>query len=77
MPRNRFILRELAAFVVLAAMAMVLCRCTPPRAPTAAPATYGAELELCLQSTSTCQGYLACRHRVQVRYGRPVTGRCL
>lgn len=53
---------------------VVLTDCAPP--PTVAPAAYGAELEVCRRSASTCQGYLACRHRIQDKYGRPRTGWC-
>ena len=76
-PRSQLFDFAIKALVVLVvSLACVLAEgCT--RVPSAAPATYGAELEVCLQTTSTCPGYLACRHRVQARYGRPLTGTCL
>lgn len=64
----------LKALVVLVAFLVVLADCAPP--PTVAPAAYGAELDVCRRSASTCEGYLACRHRVQDKYGRARTGWC-
>lgn len=39
-------------------------------------ADYAAELEVCLQSTSTCEEYVACRKAVSEKYGRPFDGSC-
>lgn len=38
--------------------------------PSAAAALYGAKLEACLQTSTTCQAYIACRDGVQVAEGR-------
>lgn len=66
----------LKSFVVLVlafACVVVIDGCAHP---AAAPTAYGAELEVCRRSASTCEGYLACRHRVQDKYARPRTGWC-
>ena len=39
-------------------------------------ADYAAELEVCLQATSTCEQYVACRKGVAEKYGRPFDGSC-
>lgn len=38
--------------------------------PSQAAAVYGAKLEACLQTSTTCQAYIACRDGVQVAAGR-------
>lgn len=38
--------------------------------PSKAAAIYGAKLEACLQTSTTCQAYIACRDGVQVAEGR-------
>lgn len=45
--------------------------------PAVRPAALAAEVERCRAESSTCEGYLACRHRAEARYGRPPTGRCV
>lgn len=65
--------KALAVLVVALACALLGEGCAHP---AAAPTAYGAELEVCRRSASTCEGYLACRHRVQDKYGRPRTGWC-
>jgi hypothetical protein len=38
--------------------------------PSKAAALYGAKLEACLQTSTTCQAYIACRDGVQTAEGR-------
>lgn len=66
--------------VLLAAMSVACV----PKGPSAAQsaelarevAAKDAEDRECLRSTSTCEGYVACRARVAVKYRVPFTGRC-
>lgn len=67
---------SLKAFVVLVVAFACVVAVNGCTSPAAAPTAYGAELEVCRRSASTCEGYLACRHRVQDKYGRPRTGWC-
>ncbi len=70
-----------AALVVLA---LVASACLP-KGPTAAQsaelatevAAKDAEDRECLRTASTCEGYVACRARVAVKYRVAFTGRCL
>lgn len=66
----------LKALVVLVAVLGFVVLTDGCAHPAAAPTAYGAELEVCRRSASTCEGYLACRHRVQDKYARPRTGWC-
>lgn len=88
-PRDPFLARELAAVVVFALVTALvgacLAACRPPAAPTPAQAeALAAEIEAkdkadtaCLTSTSTCEGYVACRRRVATAHGLRFTGRCV
>lgn len=35
------------------------------------------ELEACRKESSTCEGYVACRKRVEAEHGLVYTGRCV
>lgn len=67
-------LKALVVLVAVLGFVVLTDGCAPPS--TAAPTAYGAELEVCRRSASTCEGYLACRHRIQDKYGRPRSGWC-
>lgn len=40
-------------------------------------AAYRAELAECRERSSTCEGYVACRRRVEAAHGRTYAGRCV
>ena len=57
--------------------------CLIPSAPPATAATIKEgydlklELEACRKESSTCEGYVACRKRVEAEHGLVYTGRCV
>jgi hypothetical protein len=61
----------MAAFFEL--IAYLLSGCVRPAMD---PVVYGAALESCLQASTTCPEYVACRRRVASSYGREYLGRC-
>lgn len=69
---------------LVAALASLAIACVP-KAPTAAQsaelatevAAKDAEDRECLRTASTCEGYVACRARVAVKYRVAFTGRCV
>lgn len=40
-------------------------------------AAYRAELADCRERSSTCEGYVLCRRRVETAHGRTYAGRCV
>ena len=40
-------------------------------------AAYRAELADCRERSSTCEGYVLCRRRVEAAHGRTYAGRCV
>lgn len=64
------------ACVLVGACACVVEGCAQASAGVR-PAALGAEIERCRATSSTCEGYVACRHAAERRYGRPETGRCV
>lgn len=67
------------AFVLLAGCAMVLegCALFGPTVETAAEGTaYEAELKACRPPGSTCEAYVACRKKVDLKHGLEYRGRC-
>ncbi len=40
--------------------------------PSAKPANYGAELQLCTVTAKTCEESIDCENRVRAKYNRPM-----
>ena len=53
---------------------LALCGCAGGSKEKAAE--YAAKLELCLQTTSTCNAYLECRSHIAKDFGREFHGKC-
>lgn len=75
----------LAAVVVLVGVSIALEGCLPPRGAEAAAgsaanvteaASLKAKLKACREENATCEGYVACRRRVEAEHGIVYKGRC-
>lgn len=53
------------------------CAAVEPAVPVGVEgAAFRAELAECRERSSTCEGYVACRTRVEAAHGRTYRGRC-
>ena len=69
-----------ALALVVSCIAWLLAGCAPaqPAVPIGIEgAAYRAELADCRERSSTCEGYVLCRRRVEAAHGRTYAGRCV
>ena len=70
----------LAVVFALALVGWLVAGCAPaePAVPIGIEgAAYRAELADCRERSSTCEGYVLCRRRVEAAHGRTYAGRCV
>ncbi len=72
------ILFAVGAAVCLIGWLVAGCAPVEPAVPIGIEgAAYRAELADCRERSSTCEGYVLCRRRVEAAHGRTYAGRCV
>lgn len=66
------------AAVCLVGWMLAGCAAVEPAVPIGIEgAVYRSELAECRERSSTCEGYVLCRRRVEAAHGRTYAGRCV
>ncbi len=75
----KFLLFAVACTALSSALSACLIPSTVPASAATAKEGYDLkrELEACRKEASTCEGYVACRTRVEAEHGMAYTGRCV